>query len=114
MRRPILLRPVNRPYWDLTHWREVGDRLAGYYRTPWGSFEGYVLHAKGKRPQFFIVQPPAALKNHIHWICFHDTGQLNDTYSIHFSPAPTDADTGILAVEKVLGEALAQQGRSNA
>lgn len=113
-RRPILLRPVNRPYWDLRHWREAGDRLTGFYRTPDGSFDGYVLHAKGERPEFYIVQPPAALKNHKHWICFHDTGQKTNTYSIHFSPAPRDPDTGILAVERVLGEALAQERRSHA
>ena len=112
-RRPILLRPVNRPYWDLTHWREDGDRLTGFYRTPWGSFDGLVLHAKGERPEFYIVQPPAALRKHKHWICFHDTGQRTNTYSIHFSPAPQDPGTGILAVEKVLGEALTEHRRRN-
>lgn len=113
-RRPILLRPVNRPYWDLTHWREDGDCLTGFYRTPWGSFDGYVRHAKGERPEFYIAQPPAALWKHKHAICFRDTGQKTNTYSIHFSPAPRDPDTGILAVEKVLGEALAQERRSHA
>ena len=111
-RRPILLRPIDRPYWDLTHWREVGDRLTGFYRTPLESIEGYVLHAKSERPEFYIVQPPAALQKHKHAICFRDTGQKTNTYSIHFSPAPRDPDTGILAVEKVLGEALADQRRS--
>jgi len=112
-KRPILLRPIDRPYWDLTHWREAGDRLTGFYRTPSGSIEGYVLHAKGGRPEFFVVQPPPALRKHNHWPCFHATGLNTNTYSVHLSPAPNDPDTGILAVEKVLGEALAQQGRTN-
>jgi len=113
-KRTIVLRPISRPYWDLTHWREVGDRLVGFYRTPWGSFEGYILHARGKRPQFYLVNPPPELSRHPHRGCFHDTGQNTNTYLVHLWPVPENADAGILAIEKVLGEALREYGRSNA
>ena len=107
-----LVKPVDRPYWQLQHWKEAGDRLTGFYRTPYGSYEGYILHPNAPRPQFFIKKPPAALKEHPHWICFHSVGK--GTYSIHFSPAPPTPDAGILEVEKVLGEALSGKGRRHA
>jgi len=112
IRTPIVLRPIDRPYWELRHWQLVGDRLVGFYRTPYGSFEGYILHPQRPRPEFYIIHPPEELKEHRHWICFHSIG--GDSYSIHFSPAPENPDAGILEVEKVLGEALTGRGRRNA
>lgn len=108
---PIVIKPIDRPYWDIQHWQLHGDRLDGFYRTPFGSHQGYVLCAKGPRPQFYIVDPPDCLKHHSHWICFHPAGV--GTYSVHLNPAPENADAGILAIEKVLGEALAGKGRRN-
>jgi hypothetical protein len=110
-RTPIVVRPINRPYWEIQHWQLVGDRLNGFYRTPRGSFEGYILQPKSPRPQFFIVQPPKELEQHSHRPCFHFVGGA--TYSIHFSTPPPNPDAGILEVEKVLGEALVGQGRRN-
>ena len=110
-RAATLIRPINRPYWQLRHWERKGDRLTGFYRTPGGTYEGYILHPNAPRPEFFIKNPPAALKRHHHWICFHAVSK--DSYSIHFSPAPPNPDAGILAVEKVLSEALTGKGRRN-
>jgi hypothetical protein len=86
----------------------VGDQLVGFYRTPWGSVEGRILHVTGKRPQFYLVNPPPELEKHPHRACFHRTGQNTNTYLVHLWPAPENPDAGILAIEKVLGEALAQ------
>jgi hypothetical protein len=111
-RAPLVLRPINRPYWDLQHWLRQGDRLVGFYRTPQGSYGGYILHPDLPRPEFFIVRPPKELEQHRHWICFRPIG--NETYSVHFNPAPQNPDAGILEVEKVLTEALTGRGRRNA
>ena len=108
----LSVHPIDRPYWELKHWRANGNRLRGFYRTPHGSIEGYIKHYKSSRPEFFIVNPPQQLRRHKHWICFHNVG--SNRYSIHFSPAPSSADAGILEVEKVLAEAFLQQGRRNA
>ena len=107
----ITLVPIVRPYWDVNHWKLKGDRLAGFYRTRHGSYEGYINHPKSSRPEFYIVKPPEELRHHRHWICFHHIG--GGRYSIHFSPAPSFPDAGILEVEEVLFEALSGQGRRN-
>jgi len=105
-RTPIVIHPVDRPYWDLQHWELVGNRLTGFYRTPYGSYAGYILDPQAPRPQFFIVHPPEELQQHPHRACFHPVGA--GTFSIHFGIAPTNPDAGILEVEKVLGEALSR------
>ena len=105
-RTPVVIHPVDRPYWDLRHWYRVGDRLTGFYRTRGGSYEGYILDSQAPRPQFFIVHPPQELHKHPHAICFRPVGR--GTFAIHFNPAPRNPDAGILEVEKVLGEALSR------
>ena len=107
----ITLVPIVRPYWDLNHWKLKGDRLVGFYRTRYGSYEGYINHPKSSRPEFYIAGPPAALRDHRHWICFRSIG--GNRYAIHFVPAPPHPDAGILEVERVLFEALSGQGRRN-
>lgn len=108
-RAPIVVHAIDRKYWEMQHWDLVGNRLTGFYRTPRGSFQGYVLHPQAPRPEFYIVHPPPALQNHPHWVCFHPAGA--NTFSIHFHPAPPNPDAGILAVETVLMEALTGQRR---
>jgi hypothetical protein len=107
----ITLVPIVRQYWDLNYWKLGGDRLTGFYRTRYGSYEGYIIHPKSSRPEFYIVKPPEELRHHRHWVCFHHIG--GGRYSIHFSPAPSFPDAGILEVERVLAEALSGQGRRN-
>ncbi len=108
--RPVV-RPVSRPYWDLRRWTLEQGRLKGFYQTPYGSYEGEIAQPKSPHPQFFIKKPPRALKEHDHWVCFHAAG--NNTYRIHFSPKPKHPDEGILAVERVLIDALSGKRRSH-
>jgi len=103
---------VERPFWDVEHWRVNGDRLVGYYRTPYGSFEGVITQWRSPRPQLEIVGPPQELRDSAHWPCFQPVG--NNHYAIHFSPPPPNPDAGIVAVEAVLAEALAGQRRRHA
>ena len=97
------------PYWRLQHWRIEGSRLAGYYRTKYGSFAGHIEAYDTDSPRFYITEPPPELRAHPHWCCFQR--RERGRYWIHFGPAPTDPDTGILEVEKVLAESLERQRR---
>jgi hypothetical protein len=86
-------------------WFSTKTQLRGFYRTPYGSFEGEIA-LNGSSPSFYIIHPPAALKSHSHWICFHYRG--SDRYWIHFSQRPKDIDSGIMSVERMLNEAFRQ------
>ena len=78
----------------------------GYYRSHYGSFKGRVECLSD--PKFYIelADPPKRLRKHRHWICYHDQKKGN-WYWVHLSPVPKDIDSGILAIERNLNEALA-------
>ena len=108
----IRLRPLERPYWETKRWKLKGDRLIGFYRTPYGSYEGYIKEPKSERPEFFIINPPNELRSHPHARCFQRREEGH--YAVHFYPAPSCPDAGILEVERVLVEAFTGQRRRNA
>ena len=99
-----IIRPIDRPYWEIKGWRADGNELRGWYQVKEGRAQGLIRQYQSRRPEFFIIKPPRALKNHSHWACFGSRG--SDRYAIHFSPAPPNPDAGIREVEKVLAEAL--------
>lgn len=103
-RSQVAVEPKYRPYWQMQDWTPDGDRLIGEYKTPLGSFVGYVNNFRSQRPQFFIVNPPKQLSRHSHHACFQKKG--NGHTWIHFGIKPTDPDSGIREIEKVLTEAL--------
>jgi len=108
----IVIRHVVEPYWQELGWQPDGNRLNGFYRTPGGSFEGYVLDWRSRSPRFYIIRPPRELKKHPHWACFRPRG--NGLYWVHFARTPPGPDPGIIEIEKVLGEALSsRQGRKS-
>jgi len=100
------------PVCQLQRWRKAEDRLLGQYRTPTGSWEGYVLYPDTRRPQFFIRNPPPELRQDPRWRCFHPKGE--GVYLIHFSPTPTSTAAGILEIERILAEAIAEERRQHA
>lgn len=104
---PIIIRPVRRPYWEQRHWQPRGNRLRGFYQTPHGSFQGYVDNWRSRNPVFYIIKPPPQLRHHPHWACFRKRGA--NLFWIHFAEQPPDPDAGILEMEKVLAEALANR-----
>lgn len=101
---PMQIVPRDITVWEMQGWTRVRGQLNGHYKAPQGSVAGYIRQPDSPRPQFFIQNPPQALRRHDHWCCFHPAGA--GVYSIHFSPAPQHPDQGILAVERVLNEAL--------
>ena len=100
----MVVGPTGRPYWQLRGWHVENGQLAGFYRTPYGSFAGYIRDWDTNRPEFYIIRPPEALRHHPHWMCFRHRG--GGRYFIHFDPPPPNPDAGILSVEEVLTEAL--------
>jgi hypothetical protein len=95
-------------------WLETGidPTWHGYYRTRYGrSFEGQVENLAD--PKFYIQldNPEESLKKHRHWICFRNQNN-GGRYWVHLSPVPKDIDSGILAIERMLNEALAPQKKT--
>jgi hypothetical protein len=91
-------------HWQHRYWQPQGDRLVGFYRTEFGSYEGYILNWRSRRREFFIIGPPRELSSHMHASCFFPRG--NDLFFVHFGRTPSSVDAGILEVEMVLAEAL--------
>ena len=104
-----VIRHVVEPYWQERHWQPHGKRLDGFYRTPLGSFQGYVEDWQSRSPNFYIIDPPKRLRHHSHWACFRSRG--NGRYWVHFGRTPSSADGGIIEIEKVLAEALSGSPR---
>ena len=111
-RRALRIRRSARPYYEEQGWERhaaglfsTKTILKGFYRTPYGSFEGEIA-LNGSSPSFYIINPPEQLKNHSHWVCFSYRGQ--GRYWIHFSRRPKDVDSGILQIERMLNEAFRQ------
>jgi hypothetical protein len=92
--------------WELVN-GATDPQWHGYYRTRYGSsFQGRVENLADPKFYIRIVNPPQRLKEHRHWICFRDQ-KNGGWYWVHLSPVPADIDSGILAIERNLNEALA-------
>ena len=95
-------RDVN--YWVEQGWKLMGNKLGGYYRTLYKAFPGHIdLFDSGKH-RYFIQNPPPQLQQHRHWPCFVHKGA--GLYWVHFHIEPRNVDTGIVTIEKILGESL--------
>jgi hypothetical protein len=106
LRRGTIIRRSPKTYLSQQGWRKAflhsGSEWQGYYRTRFGSFKGRV--AASNPPCFYIYKPPENLKRHSHWSCFTDQG--NGWYSVHFRRIPTDLDSGVMVIERIVGESM--------
>lgn len=104
-RTTILGRVVRRNFrttWQERGWKRRGKSYFGYYRTPYGSYEGRIEQPYSNYLEFYIRRPPACLDLHSHRSCFFAKG--DGEFEVHFSrPAPTP-DDGILVIERILEE----------
>ncbi len=91
------------PLWQERQWRRKGNELVGYYRTPFGAYEGKIIEHYSGFSSFFIINPPSCLWNHSHHKCFIRKGE--NRYEIHFSTSGKTVDDGLMAIEKILCEA---------
>jgi hypothetical protein len=106
LRRGTIIRRSPKTYLSQQGWRKAflhsGSEWQGYYRTRFGSFKGRV--AASNPPRFYIYKPPENLKRHSHWPCFSDQG--NGWYSVHFLRIPTDLDSGVMMIERIICESM--------
>jgi len=84
-------------------WEERDDRLIGSYQTSSGSYDGYIRNWQSENREFYIINPPAALKDHAHGKALNHRGQ--GRYQITFSIAPDSTIAGVRDVERMLAEA---------
>jgi hypothetical protein len=106
LRRGTIIRRSPKTYLSQQGWKRVflpsGSEWQGYYRTRWVSVKGRV--AASNPPRFYICNPPENLKRHSHWSCFSSQG--NGWYSVHFRRMPTDLDSGVMEIERIIGESM--------
>jgi len=87
-------------------WVKNGRWCFGYYRTRFGSFEGKIRIRTLHAGDFFLRNPPDALKRHSHWPCFAEKG--NGWFSLHFNKMPKSIEDGIKTIERLLVSAFHQ------
>lgn len=95
-------------YWQENGWRKIGNEYRGFFQTKFGKWRGVIAENYRNDHSFYIVTPPAILRESSHWECFTHKG--NGLYSIHFSHKPKDISSGILRVEQLITESF-EQGR---
>ena len=92
------------PYWQEKGWIRTGTEYNGAYQTPYGAFTGWIEHRNGNNFNFFIYDPPDAIRNHSHWACFQERGQ--GWFLVHMRRRPADISSGILTIERLITEAF--------
>jgi hypothetical protein len=107
LKRGTIIRRSPKTYLRQQGWSlsalSIDSEWHGYYRTRYGSFKGRVI-ASSSNPRFYIYKPPEKLRRHKHWCCFTD--QTNGWYSVHFRRMPKDLDSGVMEIERIIGESM--------
>jgi len=91
------------PVWQDKGWHRRGSRYTGYYRTPFGAYEGFINERYRGNLEFYIRNAPDCLQLHSHRACFWPKGK--GLLYVHFSKAARTPDEGIMAIERILKEA---------
>lgn len=97
------------PYWTEQGWARQGNEYTGSYRTPYGSFTGWIQDHGDGDIDFYLHAPPEALRDHAHWACFQDRG--DGWFLVHMGRKPRDVSSGILAIERLVTAAFRRQRR---
>ncbi len=101
---PKIVQRNTQAFWEERGWRRRGGELLGWYRTSRGSFEGRIENPGSDEPKLYIKDPPPAVLSGPHGACFRD--RKDNWYWIHMDPRAREANAGIRAVERVIGESL--------
>lgn len=101
----IDVKPNKAPYYKEKGWRENGRFVKGWFRCPYGAWRGLIEKTPSGRYKFYIFNPPAELRKHSHWQCFHYTGD-GEKYFIHFSNDSQSIDGGIMSIQRILHESM--------
>lgn len=109
--RQIQIERDRRSLTEVRGWKRDGNRLIGAYRTPRGSFVGEISLTHPSNPEFFILNPPESLLTGRHASCFRkrNSGKQGDRYFVHFGLSNPDIDAGIVAIEKLIAQALVKK-----
>ena len=91
------------PYWHERGWRRDGNTYSGNYQTRYGAFVGHIVEQAGGHIDFFLYSPSDEIRRHRHWTCFVDRG--SGWYAVHMGREPRDVSSGILTIERLIGEA---------
>jgi hypothetical protein len=91
------------PYWVETGWERNGGNYKGNYVTPQGRWRGSITVSPGGRIEAYILNPPAALKEHPHWHCFMK--RESGWYFVHTAEPIQDVSSVIITVEKIIKQA---------
>jgi hypothetical protein len=88
---------------EFPHWE-------GHYKTPKAEFRGWIDQVA--RPRYCIFKPPEALKRAYasNIIDQHREGW----HTVHFCTQPKDLDSGVLEIERLLKQALREEGDATA
>ena len=110
-RRIVHLRPPSKivkrnsqPLWMQRHWQRRGNEYRGFYRTPYGSYQGKIVFRFIGKIQFYIFNPPSCIVGHPHEPCFVPKG--GGKFEVHFSKKSQNVSDGIAAIEQVLIDAF--------
>ncbi len=98
-----VVRCMPRAFWEKLGWERTGDTYQGYYRTPFGSFQGYIVQ-QGKVFCVYIFNPPAEAKKHPKWSCFVHTG--NGWFWVNQKRFAKDVDGAIMAVQRIIEDSF--------
>lgn len=104
--RHVVVQADDRPLWEIKGWKRDGDRLRGAYRLAGlRSFAGEIDISDSRRPLFFITSPPPrSIFEGRHAGCFRKRGK--GRYYIHLGISNPTIDSGLVAVEKLLAQAV--------
>jgi hypothetical protein len=95
----------DRPVWQIKNWKRDGNWLHGAYRlSNLRSFAGSIDISDPYRPEFYITSPPASVLEGDHAACFRKRG--DGRFFVHFGLSNPSIDAGVVAVEKLLAQAL--------
>lgn len=100
--RPTVAR-IFTTVWQDRGWQRSGSRYTGFYRTPFGAYEGFIDERYRGNLEFYIRNAPDCLQLHSHRACFWPKGK--GLLYVHFSKAARTPDEGIMAIERILKEA---------
>ncbi len=96
------VKPINTSFYIQRGWIHSGNGYYGYFKSRYGAWAGEIVR-RGDIYEVFIIDPPVnQLKNHHHWMCFHESD--GNKYSIHLIEQPVNGDVGaiILFVERLI------------
>ena len=93
------------PITEQRGWRLKSGAWSGSYATRHGTWHGHIQRA-GSEQRVLIYDPPAELRRHHKWVCFH--ADANGWFRIHLHRPPIDGDPSsiILYVERLIEESF--------